>query len=113
LHFTLRLFSIIEHVTHSSLHSFPTRRSSDLFGNTTRKGFTGHEMLDSVALVHMNGRVYDPFLGRFLSADTVIQSLGATESINPRSEEHTSELQSLRHLVCRLLLEKKNKTKGM
>jgi hypothetical protein len=31
----------------------------------------------------MNGRVYDPYLGRFLSADTVIQSLGATESINP------------------------------
>src|SRR5205814_4853515 len=28
---------------------------------------------------------------------------------NNRSEEHTSELQSLRHLVCRLLLEKKNK----
>src|SRR5205814_9937947 len=28
--------------------------------------------------------------------------------ISPRSEEHTSELQSLRHLVCRLLLEKKN-----
>src|SRR5262245_64673205 len=29
---------------------------------------------------------------------------------NHRSEEHTSELQSLRHLVCRLLLEKKKKT---
>src|ERR1035438_10761410 len=29
--------------------------------------------------------------------------------IGTRSEEHTSELQSLRHLVCRLLLEKKNK----
>src|ERR1039458_10730227 len=29
----------------------------------------------------------------------------------PRSEEHTSELQSLRHLVCRLLLEKKKKRK--
>src|SRR5262245_62688015 len=29
---------------------------------------------------------------------------------HPRSEEHTSELQSLRHLVCRLLLEKKNDT---
>src|SRR5947199_2121943 len=28
----------------------------------------------------------------------------------PRSEEHTSELQSLRHLVCRLLLEKKKRT---
>src|SRR5947199_1363232 len=31
----------------------------------------------------------------------------------PRSEEHTSELQSLRHLVCRLLLEKKKKTNPM
>src|SRR5436853_2741653 len=30
-----------------------------------------------------------------------------------RSEEHTSELQSLRHLVCRLLLEKKKKKKKM
>src|SRR5262245_65656030 len=29
--------------------------------------------------------------------------------VNDRSEEHTSELQSLRHLVCRLLLEKKKK----
>src|SRR5690554_7686078 len=29
--------------------------------------------------------------------------------LNPRSEEHTSELQSRPHLVCRLLLEKKNK----
>src|SRR5205814_10621456 len=32
-------------------------------------------------------------------------------SCNTRSEEHTSELQSLRHLVCRLLLEKKKKKK--
>src|SRR5205814_9189113 len=35
-----------------------------------------------------------------------------SQSIQPvRSEEHTSELQSLRHLVCRLLLEKKKKKK--
>src|SRR5687768_18354795 len=33
-----------------------------------------------------------------------------TGSRAPRSEEHTSELQSRLHLVCRLLLEKKNKT---
>src|SRR5438045_4440571 len=31
-------------------------------------------------------------------------------SVFARSEEHTSELQSLRHLVCRLLLEKKKET---
>ena len=30
--------------------------------------------------------------------------------VNTRSEEHTSELQSLTNLVCRLLLEKKKKT---
>src|SRR5437899_7174213 len=41
-----------------------------------------------------------------------------TRAISPmfvtrgRSEEHTSELQSLRHLVCRLLLEKKKKKKN-
>src|SRR5262245_64651067 len=35
---------------------------------------------------------------------------GRSCSLN-RSEEHTSELQSLRHLVCRLLLEKKKKKK--
>src|SRR5258705_3637555 len=35
---------------------------------------------------------------------------GAVFSIIRRSEEHTSELQSLRHLVCRLLLEKKKKS---
>src|SRR5437899_4634109 len=35
-------------------------------------------------------------------------TLNNNHTINPRSEEHTSELQSLRHLVCRLLLEKKN-----
>src|SRR5258705_10131396 len=35
--------------------------------------------------------------------------LSKCRSIRSRSEEHTSELQSLRHLVCRLLLEKKKK----
>ena len=38
-------------------------------GKTDNKGFTGHEMLDQLDLVHMNGRVYDPSLARFLSAD--------------------------------------------
>src|SRR5438045_9589430 len=41
------------------------------------------------------------------------QLAAAARAAHPyaRSEEHTSELQSLRHLVCRLLLEKKNLTK--
>src|SRR5471030_692685 len=36
-----------------------------------------------------------------------IDPAARTARVQPRSEEHTSELQSLRHLVCRLLLEKK------
>jgi len=36
-----------------------------------------------VGLVNMNGRVYDLILGRFLSADTVIQTLGSSQAINP------------------------------
>jgi RHS repeat-associated protein len=39
----------------------------------TTRGYTGHEELDEVGLVHMNGRVYDPQLGRFLSADPFVQ----------------------------------------
>ncbi len=33
------------------------------------RGFTGHEHLDVFGLINMNGRVYDPWLGRFLSPD--------------------------------------------
>src|SRR5574341_2023791 len=38
---------------------------------------------------------------------------GAWRSTSPRSEEHTSELQSPTNLVCRLLLEKKKKNKNI
>ncbi len=51
-------------------------------GELITKGFTGHEQLDQVELVHMNGRVYDPQLGRFLSADPNIQDLSNLQSFN-------------------------------
>src|SRR5262245_64745743 len=65
---------------HRDLHSFPTRRSSDLVGE-------GHDF-----------------------AEMLSEMLGELNASHTRSEEHTSELQSLRHLVCRLLLEKKKET---
>jgi RHS repeat-associated protein len=40
-------------------------------------------MLDAVSLIHMNGRVYDPHLGRFLSADPIIQTLSESQALNP------------------------------
>jgi RHS repeat-associated protein len=46
------------------------------------RGFTGHEQLDEVALVHMNGRIYDPGLGRFLSPDPIIQSPDDLQNYN-------------------------------
>src|SRR5437899_3720184 len=42
-------------------------------------------------------------------SDSSKKSLPQSKRTSRRSEEHTSELQSLRHLVCRLLLEKKKK----
>src|SRR5262245_17949322 len=53
----------------------------------------------------------EPLDGRDAAALALDRQRHAREHGLPRSEEHTSELQSLRHLVCRLLLEKKNTTK--
>src|SRR2546422_7355214 len=49
----------------------------------------------------------------FLRRRHKVQSRGATCFSDDRSEEHTSELQSRLHLVCRLLLEKKNNISGL
>src|SRR5207302_10750426 len=76
-------------VDHRDLHSFPTRRSSDLLEHEpphrrkARPGRTGD----------------GPCCSRPRAGPS------------PRSEEHTSELQSRENLVCRLLLEKKKKKK--
>lgn len=48
----------------------------------TRRGFTGHEMVDDVGIIHMNGRIYDPKLARFLQADPFIQATTTTQSYN-------------------------------
>ena len=50
-------------------------------GITTR-GYTGHEMLDEVGIIHMNGRIYDAKIARFLQADPIIQDPLNTQSLN-------------------------------
>lgn len=59
---------------------------TDLLGTlaptTTERGFTGHEMMDEVGLINMNGRIYDPATGRFLSADPYIQAADNLQSYN-------------------------------
>src|SRR5262245_64504709 len=69
---------------------------STLFPYTTLFRSLQHVYLDSV---HARGLL------------TAVECVGIAGSARVRSEEHTSELQSLRHLVCRLLLEKKKKKK--
>ncbi|WP_440874625.1 RHS repeat-associated core domain-containing protein [Thalassotalea sp. PLHSN55] len=48
----------------------------------TTRGFTDHEHLDGVGLIHMNGRVYDPIVGRFVSPDPWIQEPSNSQSFN-------------------------------
>jgi RHS repeat-associated protein len=51
------------------------------FGITTR-GYTMHENLEMFNLINMNGRLYDPLLGRMLSPDNYIQAPDNTQSYN-------------------------------
>src|SRR5437899_4477788 len=97
---------------HRDLHSFPTRRSSDLSYGVTltvsdKDSGSGTDsktvnVVDVAPGVTINGAPVS-------SAEGTAVMLTSTVSGTGRSEEHTSELQSLRHLVCRLLLENKKK----
>src|SRR5437899_5899394 len=90
------------------LHSFPTRRSSDLI--TAGLSLLVYALVDAnsagwgstqtISLLAVSAALFAAFVAN-RAADTASRE---------RSEEHTSELQSLRHLVCRLLLEKKKIT---
>ncbi len=46
------------------------------------RGFTGHEMLPEFGLINMNGRLYDPALGRFLSPDNYVQDPNNPQNYN-------------------------------
>src|SRR5207244_5317739 len=92
-------------------HPSPTRRSSDLPAVSEPNQAMSPVFTRSISL---RGR--PPFVSDSITRSgsknataapgTVISSTSAT--CGARSEEHTSELQSPDHLVCRLLLEKKN-----
>src|SRR5207249_11320430 len=88
-----------------SLHSFPTRRSSDLI--------SASGVGPALALRILSGMSVEELVPAIRGGDLVrltkIPGVGrkTAERIVVRSEEHTSELQSRFDLVCRLLLEKK------
>jgi RHS repeat-associated protein len=48
----------------------------------TTRGFTGHEMVDGMDVVHMNGRIYDSKIARFLQADPIIQEPNNPQNFN-------------------------------
>jgi len=50
--------------------------------NLIERGYTGHEHLDKFGLINMNGRMYDPVLGRFFSVDPIVQAVGNSQSLN-------------------------------
>src|SRR5437763_8467168 len=84
---------------HRDLHSFPTRRSSDLRLLVGRSVFAE---FGRRAVQPVRRECLDAGRAGHTTRDRVFQK---------RSEEHTSELQSPMYLVCRLLLEKKKKNK--
>src|SRR5207253_10841605 len=94
-------------------HSFPTRRSSDLSGAAVTYNANVSNVLGEIAF-HANS----PFAIRGSRSRDPEQSAKVRHQVSSaglkpgggRSEEHTSELQSRGHLVCRLLLEKKTTT---
>src|SRR5690606_41317599 len=94
-------FSVYCSVYPRDLHSFPTRRSSDLehvYENTS---------------IGRNGPVKIQDIGKIVGLHNDPPGHGAVDFPgSTRSEEHTSELQSRENLVCRLLLEKKNRNRG-
>ena len=48
----------------------------------TTRGYTGHETIASMGIIHMNGRIYDPRLGRFLQADPLVDGMWDTQGYN-------------------------------
>jgi RHS repeat-associated protein len=53
-----------------------------IVGLTMDRGFTLHEHLDEMGIIHMNGRIFDPLIGRFMSADPFIQAPDNLQSHN-------------------------------
>lgn len=65
---------------------------SPMSASITSRGYTGHEQMDEVGLIHMNGRVYDPKLGRFLQADPHIQAPSDSQNLNRYSYVNNNPL---------------------
>src|SRR5439155_14705740 len=101
----LILFSFSYSIVNPDLHSFPTRRSSDLRWHLRRRP-DGESRCDAFRshFVPAGDRAGTEGDGRDRHFP-----LHGQPAADCRSEEHTSELQSRGHLVCRLLLEKKKK----
>src|SRR5207249_8419372 len=93
----------------ATLHSFATRRSSDLKGEAlflrAHYHFEAYRMWGHIPY-YFETDTTPVTLGGFRSSTEYAPTCGTLRSDN-RSEEHTSELQSRFDLVCRLLLEKK------
>src|SRR5207249_5347740 len=96
---TLLIFFFHSSGPHPDLHSFPTRRSSDL---EDAPGVAGRHAGPAVGHLH-------PDEAGVAVGGRRDAHLAALRGELQRSEEHTSELQSRFDLVCRLLLEKKKK----
>jgi len=76
----------------AKLSCHPPNADPSINDPITSRGFTGHDHLEMGGLIHMNGRVYDPEIGRFLSPDPHIQNLFDTQGLNRYSYARNNPL---------------------
>src|SRR2546425_9171346 len=80
-------------------------------GSTSAFSLISNGAIRYIALPTASTKIPSQINGSPLINPSTSASAAVTKDIAARSEEHTSELQSLAYLVCRLLLEKKKKKK--
>ena len=64
----------LDYATFGARRAVGNPAGSGTSSTNTPRGFTGHEYVDGTDVIHMNGRIYDAKLGRFLQADPLIQA---------------------------------------
>ena len=63
-------------------NDYTTIPSITLNGFVLDRGYTGHQHLKEFGIINMNGRLYDPIVGRMLNVDNFVQNPSSSQAYN-------------------------------